>query len=209
MIFNSNILGLGGNFGRRSKNCLVCEVDHDELFKKTPSERRTLSRLYQMAHLCGPGCEFPFTCPGCGVTFESQADLDDEAEPDNLTTYEVQHASSGWHRKPLLDIEPSQIILCCLHLVLSLTKLLFKKRILWMVHTNDQAERLNKLLGQLGICIPKQGKVGDTLSQDQSGRVRFTGPDCFALMRNFNAVVAEVLIGAPSEEAMKVWAQDT
>ena len=209
LVFNSNILGLGGHFGRRSKNCLVCEVEHNELFKKSPSTLRTLTRLYEMAHLCGPGVQFPLTCPGCGATFQTRAELEAEEQPGDLTAFEVMHASSGWHRKPLLDIEPSNVILCTLHLVLSLTKLLFKKRILWMIHTKDQADRLNKLLGQLGICIPKQGKVGDTLSQDQSGRVRFTGPDCFALLRNFNAVVAEVMIGAPSPEAMRLWAQDT
>ena len=209
MVFDSNILGLGGHFGRASRNCLCCEVGHDELFKKTPSQRRTLSRLYMMAHLHGPGVIFPFTCPGCQQTFQSQSDLDSEEAPVDLVAYEIEHASSGWHRKPLLDIEPDRVILCTLHLVLSLTKLLFKKRILWMLHTNDQADRLNKLLSQLGICIPKQGKVGDSLSQDQTGRIRFTGPDCFALMRNFNAIVAEVLIGAPSQEAMGIWAQDT
>ena len=209
MVFDSHILGLGGNFGRASKNCICCEVGHDELFKKTPSQRRTLSRLYMMAHLCGPGVNFPFTCPGCEVTFESQADIDAEEAPGDKAAYEVQHASSGWHRKPLLDIEPNRVILCTLHLVLSLTKLLFKKRILWMLHTNDQANRLNKLLSQLGICIPKQRKVGDSLSHDQTGRIRFTGPDCFALMRNFNAVVAEVLIGAPSPDAMAIWARET
>ena len=127
MIFDSNILALGGHFGRASKNCLCCEVDHDDLYKKTPSKRRTLSRLYKMAHLSGPGVKFPFTYPGCHVTFESQADLDDEEAPNDLTAFEIQHASSGWHRKPLLDIEPARVVLCTFHLVLSLTKLLFNR----------------------------------------------------------------------------------
>jgi hypothetical protein len=162
-----------------------------------------------MAHLSGPGVVFPFTCPGCKLTFNSQVELDAEEVPVDLLAYEIVHASTGWHRKPLLDIEPNRVILCTLHLVLSLTKLLFKKRILCMIHTNDQANRLNKLLSAFGICIPKQGKVGDSISQDQTGRIRFTGPDCFALMRNFNVVVAEVLIGAPSPEAMAIWARET
>ena len=78
-----------------------------------------------------------------------------------------------------------------------------------MIHTNDQAKRLNDLLASLGICIPKQGKVGDSLSQDQTGRIRFTGPDCFALLRNFDTVVAEVLKGAPSIVGLTEWATET
>ena len=78
-----------------------------------------------------------------------------------------------------------------------------------MVHTADQAERLNSFLSSIGICIPKQGKVGDSLAQDQSGRIRFTGPDCFALMRNFNNVVAEVMIGAPQIAGLQEWATET
>ena len=101
------------------------------------------------------------------------------------------------------------IVLCCLHMVLSLTKLLFKKRILWMIHTNEQAKQLNLFLESIGICIPKQGKVGDSLAQDQTGRIRFTGPDCFALMRNFNAVIAVVVNGAPSIVGLHEWAQET
>ena len=78
-----------------------------------------------------------------------------------------------------------------------------------MIHTNDQAHRLNVLLSSIGICIPKQGKVGDTLAQDQTGRIRFTGPDCFSLMRNFNAVVEEVMKGSPGIVGLHEWAKET
>ena len=209
MLFLSHILGLGGHFGRKGKNCLFCEVDCDKLFQKTPSKLRTLNRLYRMAHVLQPVSSFPFTCPGCCATFNCQADLDAEEAPANPTEYEIQHASSGWHRIPLLDVDPRHVVLCCLHLVLSLTKTLFKKRVLHMIHTNDQAKRLNDLLASLGICIPKQAKVGDCLSQDQTGRIRFTGPDCFALLRNFDAVIAEVLKGAPSIVGLAEWATET
>ena len=205
----SHILALGGHFGRTGKNCICCEVDSRDLFKKNPSKKRTLKRLYEMAHMVGPGVTFPFTCPGCRKTFKSSDELDNEVAPTNQIEYEIAHASTSWHRRPLLDIEPSMVVLCCLHLVLSLTKLLFKKRILWMVHTDDQAFRLNSLLQSFGICIPKQGKVGDTLAQDQSERVRFTGPDCFALMRNFDVVVAEVVKGAPNLVGLQEWARET
>ena len=162
-----------------------------------------------MSHILQPGQNFPFTCPGCKKTFSSQIELDAETAPSDPTAYEFAHASSGWHRLPLLDVDPSQIVLCCLHLVLSLTKTLFKKRIMWMIHTDDQAKRLNELLATLGICIPKQEKVGDSLSQDQMGRIRFTGPDCFALLRNFDPVLAEVMKGAPSIVGLAEWANET
>ena len=209
MIFLSHILGLGGHFGRDGKNCLFCEVDSCDLFKKESCKKRTLRRLYRMAHLLAPGDKFPFTCPGCKQKFTTQLDIDNDEAPANMVDFEKTHASTGWHRRPLLDVEPTHVVMCCLHLVLSLTKLLFKKRILCMLHTSDQARRLNCLLASIGICIPKQGKVGDTVAQDQTGRIRFTGPDCFALMRNFNAVVAEVLKGAPNIVGLQDWARET
>ena len=208
-MFLSHMLGLGAHFGRKGKNCLFCEVDWDKLFQKTPSKLRNLNRLYRMSHLLQPGTAFPFTCPGCNTTFNSQAEVDAESAPSNPTEYELAHASSGWHRVPLLDIEPRHIVLCCLHLVLSLTKTLFKKRIMPMIHTDDQAKRLNDLLANLGIYIPKQEKVGDSLSKDQTGRIRFTGPDCFALLRNFDTVVAELMKGAPSMIGLTEWAKET
>ena len=127
MMFLSHILALGAHFGRDGKNCLFCEVESCELFKKDPSKKRSLKRLYQMAHLLGPGEAFPFTCPGCGRAFSSQADIDNEEQPTNAAEYEKGHASTGWHRRPLINVEPSHIVMCCLHLILFLTKLLFKK----------------------------------------------------------------------------------
>ena len=209
MIFLSHILGLGGHFGRRGKNCLFCEVQWDKLFQKNPCTLRNLNRLYRMAHVLQPGTSFPFTCPGCNVTFTCQSDLDAEQAPQDPTSYELTHASSAWHRVPLIDVEPTHIVLCCLHLVLSLTKTLFKKRVMWMIHTDDQACRLNAFLANIGICIPKQGKVGDSLGKDQTGRIRFTGPDCFALLRNFDGVVAEVMRGAPNITGLQEWANET
>ena len=208
-MFLSHIFGLGGHFGRAGRNCIFCEVGSNNLFSKKPSKKRSLKRLYKMAHMLGPGVGLPFTCPGCKKEFTTKEDLENDIAPLNMTEYELQHASTGWHRRPLLDIEPSHAILCCLHLVLTLTKLLFKKRVLWMIHTNAQATRVNAYLASIGVCIPKQGKVGDSLAQDQTGRIRFTGPDCFALMRNFDQLIAEVLIGAPNVNGLAEWASET
>ena len=209
MGFLSHILGLGGHFGRAGKNCVFCEVDSSRLFSKQPSKRRNLSRLYRMAHMTGPGVSLPFECPGCSKAFSTQSDLDADEAPIDMAEYELEHASTGWHRPPLLNIEPDHVILCCLHLVLSLTKLLFKKRILPMIHTNDQAKRLNDFLASIGVCIPKQGKVGDSLSQDQTGRIRFTGSDCVALLRHFDEVVWIVKTGAPNIVGLQEWANET
>ena len=209
MVFLSHIFGLGGHFGRAGSNCIFCEVDSKNLFSKQPSKKRSLKRLYKMAHMLGPGVALPFTCPGCKKQFNTKEDLVNDEAPSCMTDYERQHASTGWHRRPLLDIEPSHAILCCLHLVLSLTKLLFKKRVLWMIHTNAQATRVNDYLASIGVCIPKQGKVGDSLAKDQTGRIRFTGPDCCALMRNFDQLIAVVLIGAPNTVGLAEWASDT
>ena len=195
MVFISNLLGLGGHFGRVGHNCVYCEVHSTCLFDRKPSTKRTLSRLYAMAHLLRPGSAFPFTCPGCLKEFKTQKDLDDDVEWDYPVEYERQHMSSGWRRPPLIDVEPADYVLCCLHLLLSLTKLLFKKRVLPMLHSDEQAIQLNDFLSRIGVCIPKQTKVGQSLATEQTGRVRFTGPDCIALMRHWDEMLLLVHSG--------------
>ena len=208
-MFISNLLGLGAHFGREGQNCLFCQVYSNKIFHKTPSKPRTLERLYRMAHMLGPGVSLPFDCPGCKRHFATQDDLASELEPLDTSAYEKAHASSGWHRPPLVNIEPQQYILCCLHLLLSLTKLLFKKRILPMLFTESQALKLNMFLSSIGVCLPRQHKVGDTVDSEQSGRVRFTGPDCVALMSHWDYMVDLCYHGCKTKVGMKEWADDT
>ena len=162
-----------------------------------------------MAHLVGPGVSLPFRCPGCKVKFSTQEELDNELCPENMLEYEKVHASSAWHRPPLINIEPDHYVLCCLHLILSLTKVLFKKRILPMLHSDAQAKELNLFLASVGICLPHQKKVGDTIHTEQTGRVRFTGPDCVVLMRHWDYMVNLCYSGCKSRTGMKKWADDT
>ena len=209
MVFISNLLGLGGHFGRAGANCVYCEVHSSRLFDRNASTKRTLTRLYQMAHLLRPGESLPFECPGCRKVFNTTADLDADVEPQSSIEYERAHASSAWHRAPLVDIEPSEYVMCCLHLLLSLSKLLFKKRILPMLHSDAQAKSLNEFLKSIGVCIPNQGKVGDSLATEQSYRVRFTGPDCVALLKFWDEIVDLCLCGGMHVKGNVEWARDT
>ena len=211
MVFISNLLGLGGHFGRAGENCVYCEVHSTRLFDRNASTKRTLSRLvlYQMAHLLRPGDSLPFQCPGCNKVFNNSSDLDADVEPQCRLEYERAHASSSWHRAPLVDIEPADYVLCCLHLLLSLSKLIFKKRILPMLFSDGQAKALNDFLHKIGICVPKQGKVGDSLATEQSHRVRFTGADCIALLKFWDEMVEVCLAGGMHVKGNVEWARDT
>ena len=209
MCFISHLLGLGAHFGRSGMNCLWCEVLDTKLYDKCPSKKRTLERLYHMAHMVAPGGSFPFRCPGCDIEFASQADVDSEVCPSDMLAYEKEHASTSWHRPPLTNIEPDHYILCCLHLILSLTKVIFKKRILPMLFTETQAKRLNSFLSSVGVCLPHQKKVGDSTDSEQSGRVRFTGPDCVTLMKHWDCMVEMYYSGCKSKAGMREWADDT
>ena len=209
MVFISNLLGLGAHFGRAGANCVYCEVDSSQLFSRKPSQLRSVQRLYEMAHMLGPGMTLPMTCPGCQKEFVTQDDLDSDQEWTSRLDYERAHASTYWRRPPLVDIEPEDYVLCCLHLVLSLTKLIFKKRILPMLHTDSQADSLNAFLASIGVCIPKQGKVGSSLSREQTGRVRFTGPDCIALLKFWDPMVDLCLSGCKFVRGRTEWAEET
>ena len=209
MVFISNLLGLGGHFGRSGSNCVYCEVDSTRLFDRAPSTKRNLARLYQMAHLVGPDNPLPFSCPGCHKHFATQEDIAEDPEWEVPIEYAKVHCSTSWHRPPLIDIDPKDYILCCLHLLLSLTKLIFKKRILPMLHNDTQAEQLNTFLGSIGVCIPKQGKVGSSRVTEQTGRVRFTGPDCVALLKFWDPMVNLCLNGCRTVKGMAEWANET
>ena len=76
MMFVSEVLGLGGRFSSKGHNCCWCEVHSDHLSSPKTSTPRTLTRLYNLAHLPSPlmvvdGVMTPFECPGCNMKFES------------------------------------------------------------------------------------------------------------------------------------------
>ena len=128
--------------------------------------------------------------------------------PDNVADYERDHAGTGWHRPPLLDIEPCDYMLCTLHLMLSLTRLLFKKRILPMLTNDYVAERLNNFICSLGICVPKQTKVGASMHSERSNRIRFTGPDCLKVIERWDEMV-DICAKDSTDANMPAWVLST
>ena len=205
LIFMSMNMGLGGHFARVGKNCIYCECASVDLLKPIVSQIRSLERLYHMSHLFPPSNPMPFDCPGCGAHFDSQSDVDSDPRPLSERDHEDTHASSGWKRRPLLNIEPSDHILCTLHLLLSLSKLIFKSRILPMLLTDDIAERCNSYLKSVGICIPTQNKVAGDTAKSCANRISFTGKEASLLLVYWDSLVDLCCIGAPSPTASFEW----
>ena len=199
-MFMSMNMGLGGHFGRVGENHIYCECASNELLKQIVSQPRTLERLYHMSHLFPPFNNLPFNCPGCGLRFESQSDVDNDPPPVSQRLHEDTHASSGWKRRPLLNVEPIDHVLCTLHLVLSLSKLIFKSRILPMLLSDDIAERCNTYLKSIGICIPpKTGRRRHCKTCVK--RISFTGKEAELLLIHWDSLVDLCCIGAPSKSA--------
>ena len=205
LMFMSMNLGLGGHYGRVGMNCIYCECKSCDLLKPIVSQERSLQRLYHMSHLFPPFNASPFVCPGCGAYFASQSDIDNDPRPVSERAYEDIHASSGWKRRPLLNIEPIDHILCTLHLMLSLSKLIFKSRIIPMLLTEDIAERCNSYLKEIGICIPTQNKVAGDSAKTCAHRISFTGKEATLLLVNWDSLVDVCCIGAPSRSASDEW----
>ena len=205
LMFMSMNMGLGGHFGRVGENCIYCECASNELLKQIVSQPRTLERLYHMSHLFPPFNNLPFNCPGCGLRFESQSDVDNDPPPVSQRLHEDTHASSGWKRRPLLNVEPIDHVLCTLHLVLSLSKLIFKSRILPMLLSDDIAERCNNYLRSIGICIPTQNKVAGDTAKSCASRISFTGKECGLLLAHWDSLVDLCCIGAPNASASAEW----
>ena len=202
----SCILGFGGHFARAGQNCNYCEVHTDNLLKDDTSVPRTLARIYHQCHLFPPNSTEPFECPGCGAKFETVACVAGERQPSDMAEYVRTHAGSTWHRPPLLPIEPIKFIVCCLHLLLSLTKLLFKVAIVPMLLTEKLAQLLNDMLANLGVCIPKQKKVPRDACKNQSQRIKFTGAECLTLLEYWDPLVAELVKQSNQAQTLQPWA---
>ena len=202
----AGILGRDGTFGRRGQNCNYCEVDSIDLLKDVLSNKRTLARIYQQCHMFPPNCKVPFSCPSCGKKFDTEQDVAQESSPSNMDAYAKAHAGASWHRPPLLPIEPIKYIVCCLHLLLSLTKLLFKAAILPMLLTDELARILNAMLAEIGVCIPKQKKVPKDANKNQSRRIKFTGAECLKLLQFWDPIVEQLAQRSGNGVEVRQWA---
>ena len=92
-------------------------------------------------------------------------------------------------------------IMCCLHMILCLTKLMFKTCILPMLVRDEMANRLNFLLQQVGVCIPKQTKVAANPHTDQTQRIKFTGAECVRLLEHWDGMIDSLVLIAPEKVA--------
>ena len=205
----SSIQGFGGHFARRGCNCNYCESDSSELLADKPGEKRTLERMFHQRHMFPPGSNTPFKCPSCGARFDCQEQVDKEKRPSNMEKYAKEHAGNTWHKPPLLMIEPISYIVCCLHLLLSLTKLLYKACILPMLVTEELASSCNGMLAQIGVCIPRAKKVSREANKTQSQRIKFTGAECILLLENWDGIVERLVsehTGGATPEVL-LWAE--
>ena len=201
----SAILGRDGRYGRRGQNCNYCEVESIDLLRDVVSNKRTLARIYQQCHMFSPDSKVPFSCPSCGKKFQTEQDVALETKPSNMEAYAKSHAGAYWHRPPLLLIEPAKYIVCCLHLLLSLTKLLFKAAILPMLLTDDLAKLFNGMLAEIGVCIPKQQKVAKDANKHQSRRIKFTGAECLKLLQFWDAIVEQLIQHSGNGVEVRKW----
>ena len=206
-MFINCLQGLGGHFARVGQNCNYCEVMSTELLSDVVSTKRTLERLFHQCHMFPPGNTAPFQCPGCGEQFNTLHDVEADVAPTNVDDYCRRHAGSAWHRPPLLPIEPIDHIICCLHLLLSLTKLLFKAAILPLLANDEMASHLNEMLRQLGVCIPKQKKVVVDANKSQSQRIKFTGEECLKLLEHWDCIVHELVMKFPNVVEAQAWGE--
>ena len=201
----SSIIALAGKYGSMGQNCNYCEVDSLDLLNDVPITRRTLTRIYHQAHLFPPDSSEPFNCPSCGKAFNDISDVTKDSAPASMAKYTKAHAGVSWHVCPLLPLEPMAYIVCCLHLLLSLTKLLFKSLILPMLVNDDVAACLNAMLSEIGVCVPKQTKVVQNGNLSQSARIKFTGKECLKLLEFWDAIVSQLILKAGNTIEIAQW----
>ena len=157
MAFISSLYGLGARFGVAGHNCIWCEVHSTHLWKSGASTPRTLRRIYNLGHMPVPahqthdGPQFPFVCPGCNKTFCCEADVkaDVVRAPNSAMTkrnYLKTHFGVAHMNPPLLDIPLWMVMLCMLHMVLSVVKTLWLRQVVSCITTMAQADAINAKL---------------------------------------------------------------
>ena len=76
-----------------------------------------------------------------------------------------------------------------------------------MLINEGVADCLNQMLSEIGVCVPKQKKVEQNASKNQSARVKFTGAECLKLLEFWDAIVAQLLAKAGNGLELQDWAQ--
>ena len=202
----ASLLALAGKYASMGQNCNYCEIDAIDLLKDVECAQRTLTRIYHQAHMFPPGNANAFACPSCGKVFNDTNHVLNDRAPGDKTRYTKAHAGVSWHVPPLLPLEPTDYIVCCLHLLLSLTKLLFKTLILPMLTNEEVAGCLNNMLREIGVCVPKQKAVEQNANKSQSSRIKFTGAECLKLLEFWDAIVSKLVVKGGDGHEAKTWA---
>lgn len=202
----SMMLGLGGRFHTQGSNCIHCHIHSSDLhvFETNRVHHRARQELWWCAHLPDPQASvqtrFPFTCPGCGQSFHSQEQIDSDIPTVSEKQYREQHWSTSHHQGPLLDVEPSKVYICCLHLLLSITKVLFNLSVRLHIHTAQQARVVNTLMEELDIEAPTITPI--TKSTKSVGKpLSFTGAECVRVLKNIHRFLSAVFVKDPKRIA--------
>ena len=164
MAFISSLFGLGARFAVDGHNCIWCEVHSKDLWKSGRSTPRTLRRLYNLGHMPVPshntddGPQFPFQCPGCKKNFLCEADVEADRTRGPKSAlqkrnYLKTHFGVGHMTPPLVDIPLWMVILCMLHMVLSVVKTLWLRQVVSCITTLLQADHVNGMLKSWGCHV--------------------------------------------------------
>lgn len=183
----SQLMGLDGSFFGKTnqRNCVWCDVRVKDMWKLTKRGKlRTLEDLFRMTHTpSGPG-DFPFECPGCHAVFPDQASVDAEQPPTNPVKFRHRHKGLKWHHPPLLRVALRNVIMCTLHMRLSVTARIWKIGIVPYVKDEVTAQRVNKLLEKHSVYAGTVNPVSTTAFQDVIRTVSFTGRESLAVLEN-------------------------
>jgi len=189
----SEMLGLVGGFNRDGSNCPWCDIHNKDMGNlDVDGQPRTLKEIYNLAHLpnvTGSDNGFPFTCPGksCYKTFGNVNDVADDIGPRGQVgkdEYHQKHKMVGWQRPPVLDVEPSMVSMCVLHMLLSQTRQLVKYGIMPYITDANRDELLEYLVD---ICkVHTNVKTASDSATTRDPRVpRLTGRESKAVIAHF------------------------
>jgi len=202
----SEMLGLVGGFNRDGCNCPWCDIHNKDMGNlRVNGNPRTLKEMYNLGHLpyaTGDDDGFPFSCPvsSCWKMFGSKEDVDNDKGPGSKTACDAYHQSHkmvGWHRPPVLDIEPWMVSMCVLHMLLSQTRQLIKHAVMPYITDENRDDLLQFLVD---ICkVHSNVKSASESAATKDARVpKLTGRECKMVLAYFLEILK--ILHVPDEK---------
>jgi hypothetical protein len=136
----------------------------------------------------------------------------DKTKPTTAEGWKVwhkRHMSVEWGKPPLMDVEPEHQFMCCLHLLLGVTRVLFQRGVQdFLIGKNKKKRtmRVNILLKKLGVNVTAHENK-EAESESSPRVLGVIGSEAMTILRYYDSLV-DLAVDSSDADAVakgKLW----